>query len=721
MSTEDNLARIIQYTQDGWEKPLPRNKEEGQIDRAAKNALLAFDFSKAYDKVWKKGLLYKLIKMEIPTKMIKWIRSFITERHACVEVNGKTSKWKKFKEGLPQGSVIAPLLFILFLADLNEDFGKLDRTDANFFADDTSVNVSGTTIEETQRRAQDAADVFKNWARKWKMAIAAEKTQMLVLSLNASDSNQVEIKMNGTVITSSDSLKILGVTLDRRLQFGKHAKQVKGKVMRRCKQLAQVANRSWGTNYQTKKIMTKSYVDGPALYAAGAWGPAAGKTHIQSIDRARKVAARVQTGCLRSTPNDALFSEAEMLPLDKQIEIRATKMYEKSMRLGVDNPLGALTAIGPQQKSRNLKTVNGWRKVGEATSRAAGLSSVNRELINNRTKVNVSDECMSFNMNIDVHKSDPAEEKKRTTEKFIEENVPRGICIWSDGSAIAGTENGGGGALIVDQEGNSRRISCAAGKICSSTRAELMAIHLGLEDVVNVEGLSNSDATVNVLLDSKAAIQTLKRGPQEQNSNLGTSIWEKAEKIGKVNLFWVPSHCGIEGNEVADGLAKHGTTMTQEDCEVTLETSMTFLKRKVETQFLEDKRKTDSRRETDVHWRIVGDKWPKRLHLESVQEEGVVRQLRTGHCSLLRQYAHRIGIRRVAGCNGCERPECEGARCRRCGQYPETANHFIFDCEWWMNRPEPPMEARLSKCSRELLGHRPGTHAAGSSSEAPAM
>ena len=700
MSTEDNLARIIQYTQDNWEKPLPRKKLPGQEDKAAKTALLAFDFSKAYDKVWKMGLLHKMIQMNIPVKMIKWVRAFIWERYAQVDVEGKTSKWKKMKDGLPQGSVMAPLLFIIFLADLDEALSELPRTDPNFFADDTSVAVQGTTIQEVTERAQTAADKFSGWARKWKMQIAPEKTQMLILSQNSADATAVEIKINGTEVKAADKLKILGVTLDRKLQFGKHVKELKNKVLRRCRQLSQVASRSWGANTDTRKTIVKSYIDGAALYGIGAWGPATAKTHVQNLEKTRKMAARLQTGCLKSTPDDALYSEAHMLPLESHIKTKATKIYEKAKRLKADHPLGSLTNKD-RGRERSLKTVCGWRKIGEKVSKEAGLDKCKREEIVKET-IRTNPDSIKFNTDLITDKTLPPETRREIAEKYINERVPPGARIYSDGSAVSGVADGGAGALLIIPNGVTIDKKAAAGQICSSTRAELQAILLGLEEAVKL-----NEQSVSILLDSRAAIMALQRGPTKQKSEIGRKIWKAAEAIGTVNMFWIPSHCGIEGNEAADILAKEGSKLDQRSIPIPLESAMNKISSKIENDFLNNKRKKNTRNEPDPHWQIFGNKWPGKPKCREVQQEIAARQIRTGHSSLLKFHAHRIGILPTQSCQSCTSLGCPAVRCDVCGSGADTAYHAVFECGRWTAMREKTPEERLEVIVQERLGHAP--------------
>merc|ERR1712048_1254524 len=96
---DDQIARIIQAIQDGF------NKKK-------KAVLVLLDFSKAYDTVWRENLLMTMIEDGVPMIMVRWLFSFFQNRQAQVNFSGVLSKSRKFKQGLPQGSVLSPVLFL---------------------------------------------------------------------------------------------------------------------------------------------------------------------------------------------------------------------------------------------------------------------------------------------------------------------------------------------------------------------------------------------------------------------------------------------------------------------------------------------------------------------------------------------------------------------------------------------------------------------------------
>ena len=171
-----------------------------------------FDFERAYDKVWRKGLLCKMIRMGIPYKLVKYVRNFLSARRATVEVNKKRSKRFNLNQGLPQGSSISPVLFLIFINDITTD------TDAHpsLFADDTAVwIVAGKDRKAAERKMQKNINAIQKWAEDWKMCLNQDKTETMVISSDRKDLTwKPELYLKGERIRIVKDYKFLGVTID---------------------------------------------------------------------------------------------------------------------------------------------------------------------------------------------------------------------------------------------------------------------------------------------------------------------------------------------------------------------------------------------------------------------------------------------------------------------------------------------------------------------------
>ena len=125
------------------------------------------------------------------------------------------------------------------------------------------------------------------WANRWKMVIAGEKTQVLVLSQWSHDAKDFQIKVAGTSVKGSPHLRLLGVTFDRLLHFGEHCKNLRRKVKPRTAQLRKLTGRSWGLQEAQLRTVANGYVRGALEYAAAAWLPATPPSHVELLERER--------------------------------------------------------------------------------------------------------------------------------------------------------------------------------------------------------------------------------------------------------------------------------------------------------------------------------------------------------------------------------------------------------------------------------------------------
>ena len=132
------------------------------------------NLEKAFDRVWTKGLLLKLLKTNITHKMYDWIKQYIHNRKAKVCLKGKYSRTASFKQGVPQGGVLSPSLFLIFLNDL------ISTTSPNVkavqYADDLALICSEDSLILAQKRLQTTMNRLDQWTTAWSMKVNATKT-----------------------------------------------------------------------------------------------------------------------------------------------------------------------------------------------------------------------------------------------------------------------------------------------------------------------------------------------------------------------------------------------------------------------------------------------------------------------------------------------------------------------------------------------------------------
>ena len=176
------------------------------------------DFKKAFDTISHVILIKKLETFGFDKSVINWFRSYLSERKQHTIANGRLSTWKEVTYGVPQGSILGPLLFLLYVNDLpsinlNSDIG--------LYADDTVLTCTGTNMANINSKIQQDMDKIVCWCNNNLLTINVNKTKSMLFTYAKNPSAPV-VKILGQTLANVDTYKYLGVTLDRRLQFKTH-------------------------------------------------------------------------------------------------------------------------------------------------------------------------------------------------------------------------------------------------------------------------------------------------------------------------------------------------------------------------------------------------------------------------------------------------------------------------------------------------------------------
>ena len=173
------------------------------------------DFQKAFDKVPHQRLVYKLKKAGITGTLLCWIESFLTKRKQRVKINGKYSSWSDVISGVPQGSVLGPLLFILFINDLPD---CLNSCSCKIFADDTKIARSANNLEDVELIQQDLEQLYE-WTTEWQLKFNAKKCHVIHFGRKNPHSLY---HLNGTLINEVSQEKDLGIVVSDNLTAHKN-------------------------------------------------------------------------------------------------------------------------------------------------------------------------------------------------------------------------------------------------------------------------------------------------------------------------------------------------------------------------------------------------------------------------------------------------------------------------------------------------------------------
>lgn len=230
------------------------------------------DIEKAFDTIWHDGLIYKLNRSNPPTYLIKIIKSFISDRRFMVEINGEYSDTKYIVAGVPQGSVLSPTLYSIYIAD----FKCPACCQSAYYADDTALLSATKTTNKSIKNVQKAMEAIEIFSTRWKIKINATKTNFIIFPFNRARRRTptINLRFQNNTIVPETTVKYLGVTIDQKLNFDKHIESTRNKATRAMCALYPMLARTSGLSLGNKNIIYKTMIRPIIIYAAPIWGHA---------------------------------------------------------------------------------------------------------------------------------------------------------------------------------------------------------------------------------------------------------------------------------------------------------------------------------------------------------------------------------------------------------------------------------------------------------------
>ena len=205
--------------------------------------VLAVDIAGAFDKVSHIGVLHKLRAYGIAGTLHKWLTSYLTDRKLQVAVGGATSRPFPVSAGVPQGSILGPTLFLVYVNDAADILpqGVVPAT----YADDTTLYSLITSADHAASSCatfQTGTDALANWGSTWRIKFEPTKSQAMTISRHRHQWPIPPVKFNGLNVEEATTLKLLGVVFDHHLHFGHHLRMLSIRASRRIGFLRKASN-----------------------------------------------------------------------------------------------------------------------------------------------------------------------------------------------------------------------------------------------------------------------------------------------------------------------------------------------------------------------------------------------------------------------------------------------------------------------------------------------
>jgi hypothetical protein len=269
------FSEILTKHQYGFRKKLNTelaliNFYQSLIEKLDKGQLgfgLFIDLKKAFDTVDHQILLRKLERYGVCGPVLEWFKDYLTGRQQYVKLNGKKSTLKTVLCGVPQGSILGPLLFIIYVNDLPD---ILDKLEATIFADDTTLVSYAKDIDTLETTANQELKTVASWFKKNKLTFNAKKTYYLVFSHEQCHKlRKMNIEINGNQIEQKDKIKHLGVIFHEHLRWHGHINHVLSKILKYLPVFGYI--RQFVTR---KTLMTiyNSFIYPHLIYCSLVWG-----------------------------------------------------------------------------------------------------------------------------------------------------------------------------------------------------------------------------------------------------------------------------------------------------------------------------------------------------------------------------------------------------------------------------------------------------------------
>ena len=241
--------------------------------RHQKTVAVALDFKSAFDCIWHNGLRAKLKKLGLPEGIVRWVSDFLRGRTFQVRVHLSLSNVMSIDCGVPQGSPLSPLLFIIFTADMQDPACNPDdaqkKVGKGTYADDALNWASGKSYGHCVRRLQANLRGICSWCRTWRLTLNVDKCEVMAFGYYTKRPS-LAIHLEAKRLPQVENLRYLGVVLTPRLCWEEHVSALSARVRPRAGRLAGIMAK----NVLPKRIgvmFHKVYIESILTYAAPAW------------------------------------------------------------------------------------------------------------------------------------------------------------------------------------------------------------------------------------------------------------------------------------------------------------------------------------------------------------------------------------------------------------------------------------------------------------------
>ena len=263
------------------------------------------DISKAFDKVWHEGLIFKLKTYGVEGKLIMLLENYLKNRNQRVVLNGLNFSWKKILAGVPPESVLRPLLFLIYLNNLLHDISSVCK----MFADDASLFSKVKDYSLSLSDLNYDLEKINKWALQWKMSFNPDPNKQateVLFSHKANSNDHLKLTFNGNQVQRCSSQQHVGLILNNKLDFNKYLDE---KINKCNKIIGMIKKLSTSVSRQSLLTIYKSFVRPMLDYGDIIYDKPHKGSFIEKIERVQYNACLVITGSFKGTSRERLYQE----------------------------------------------------------------------------------------------------------------------------------------------------------------------------------------------------------------------------------------------------------------------------------------------------------------------------------------------------------------------------------------------------------------------------
>ena len=525
-----------------------------------KSLIVALDLSDAFCKVLADSACDTLTKWLCPAAVVRWIRVFLQQRSIRVRHRQWVSSRRSTSRGVPQGSVLGPMIWLLVANSLAVDVhtkwpcavtARGVHGDFALYADDVSLWFTGPDPKSLSVAASLILKHVGNWAERNEIPISTKSVALIVAGVKSAVRAEEwpPLQCRGVQITPGiTTIRVLGVDIDSSLSFADHAARLRntlGGLLERLKRCAHFLGPSALRGLYFGVGLSR------LLYAAPIWWPLLRTCDAESLERLHATFARVISGTMRTARTAACLAEARLRPLAATVAKYAFRLAAKTLRLRkcpaltfllspptpVTSGAGAAVVVGPLQDSFQSLWLSPLRSL--ATKREPAHHGLITHAPPHRVRFRLQPDCAASADNA----------TKLACSTVAASFVAADYELWTDGSVTS--EGSRGVALLYRGLLPLSTTFIDPGPHACSFTAEMQAILIGIQQLALQPLLASETCLVGS--DSLSSLSTLALGPLRQRCFAGAQIWQTLLTLQcAVTFLFVFSHCGVERNEAAD-------------------------------------------------------------------------------------------------------------------------------------------------------------------------